>query len=76
VILGQLFGLLISWGIANQNIYKLKGEVYFIDRLELYASPLNQVIIFVVASFLIWICIRAPLRRINRMRIIDLLRNP
>lgn len=76
VILGQLFGLLISWGIANQNIYKLKGEVYFIDKLEIYASPLNQILIFVVASLLIWICIRAPLRRVNRMRVIDLLRNP
>jgi len=76
VILGQLFGLLISWGIANQNIYKLKGEVYFIDKLEIYASPLNQIIIFAVASLLIWFCIRIPLRRVNRMRVIDLLRNP
>ncbi len=76
VIVGQLFGLLISWLIANQNIYKLKGDVYFIDRLEFYASPLNQAVIFIVAALLIIMCIRIPLRRIDRMRTIDLLRNP
>ncbi|MDD3464098.1 MAG: ABC transporter permease [Candidatus Cloacimonetes bacterium] len=75
VILGQLFGFLLSWLIVKQNVYKLKGDVYFIDRLELYVSPFNQALIFVVAALLILLCVRIPLRRIDRMRTIDLLRN-
>ncbi len=75
VIFGQLLGYLLSWMIVRQNFYKLKGDVYFIDRLELYVSPLNQVVIFVVAALLILLCVRVPLRRIDRMRTIDLLRN-
>jgi len=76
IVLGQLFGYLLSWLVVKQDFYHLKGDVYFIDRLELYVSPLNQIIIFVVAAILAVICIRIPLRRIDRMQIIDLLRNP
>ncbi|MCB5247130.1 MAG: ABC transporter permease [Candidatus Cloacimonetes bacterium] len=76
VILGQLFGFLLSWLIVNQNFYQLKGDVYFTDRLELYVSPFNQAVVFIVAALLIVLCIRVPLRRIDRMRAIDLLQNP
>ncbi len=75
VILGQVFGFLLSWLIVKQNIYKLKGDVYFIDRLELYVSPFNQAVIFAVAALLVILCVRVPLRGIDRMRTIDLLRN-
>ncbi|MGC9362601.1 MAG: FtsX-like permease family protein, partial [Candidatus Syntrophosphaera sp.] len=76
IVLGQLFGWLLSWLIVNQSFYRLKGDVYFIDRLEFYISPLNQAVIFGVAAMLILLCIHIPLRRIGRMRVIDLLRNP
>lgn len=76
IVLGQLFGLLLSWLAVKQNFYQLKGDVYFIDRLELYVSPLNQLVIFGVAALLVILCIRIPLRKIDRMLIIDLLRNP
>lgn len=76
IVLGQLFGWLLSWLIVNQSFYRLKGDVYFIDRLEFYISPLNQAVIFSVAAMLILLCIHIPLRRIGRMRVIDLLRNP
>ncbi len=76
VITGQLLGFLLSWFVVNQNIYKLKGDVYFIDRLELYVSPFNQLVIFIVAALLVTLCVRVPLRRIDKMRTIDLLRNP
>jgi lipoprotein-releasing system permease protein len=76
IIAGQLFGLLLSWIVANQNIYQLKGDVYFIDRLEFYAAPFNQLVIFAVAALLVLLCVHIPLRRIDRMKAIDLLRNP
>jgi lipoprotein-releasing system permease protein len=76
IVLGQLFGLILSWLAVKQNIYHLKGEVYFIDRIQLYVSPFNQLVIFAVAALLAIACLKLPLRRIDRMLIIDLLRNP
>lgn len=76
VILGQFVGLLLSWLVVKQNFYQLKGDVYFIDRLELYVSPVNQLVIFLVAAILVLFCVRLPLRRTDRMLVIDLLRNP
>lgn len=76
ILLGQLFGILLSWLAVKQNFYSLKGDVYFIDRLELFVSPLNQAVIFTVAAFFVVLCVRIPLRRIDRMQVIDLLRNP
>ena len=76
ILIGQLFGYILSWLVVHQRFYQLKGEVYFINRLELYVSPLNQLVIFLVAAVVAILCIRIPLRRIDRMFIIDLLRNP
>lgn len=76
IVIGQLFGLLLSWLVVKQNFYHLKGEIYFIDRLELFVSPINMLAVFTVAALLVVLCIRVPLRRIDRMHIIDLLRNP
>lgn len=74
ILLGQIFGMLLSWAAVKQNFYTLKGDVYFIDRLVMHISPLNQLIIFVSAAFIVIICIRVPLARINRMEIIEILR--
>jgi len=76
VLLGQLLGWLLSLFIVNQNCYSLKGEVYFIDQLTIYVSPINQLIILGVSSLIIFSCILIPLKRIDRMQIMDLLRNP
>ncbi|MEF3695426.1 MAG: FtsX-like permease family protein [Candidatus Cloacimonadota bacterium] len=76
IVLGQISGALLSLLIVNQNIYSLKGEVYFIDRLAIHVSPLNQLVILAVSSALILLCILIPLRRIDKLQIIELLRNP
>lgn len=76
VILGQIAGFLLSLGIVHQNIYQLKGDVYFIDTLSIHVSPFNQLIILIVSAGLIALCISLPLKRIDKMQIIDLIRNP
>ena len=76
IVLGQLFGYLLSLLVINQSFYSLKGDVYFIDKLTIYVSPFNQLAIFVVSACLILICVRVPLRRLNQMEIIELIRNP
>lgn len=76
ILIGQTFGALLSWLVVKQNFYRLKGEVYFIDKLELYISAPNMLAIFIVAAIFCVICIVLPLRRIDKLHIIDLLRNP
>ncbi len=75
ILLGQVFGFILSWLVVKQDFYRLKGDVYFIDRLELFVSPLNQAVVFLVAAALVTLCVWLPLMRIRRMRAIDLLRN-
>jgi lipoprotein-releasing system permease protein len=75
VILGQFFGALLSWVVEKQSFYRLKGEVYFIDTLGAEITLSNVLVVFVVASILIFLCILIPLKQIERMQIIDILRH-
>jgi lipoprotein-releasing system permease protein len=74
VIVGQAFGALLSWIVEKQGIYKLKGDVYFIDTLGASITPFNLLAVFAVSTILIWLCIRIPLKQIDRLQIIDLIR--
>ncbi|MDD4309030.1 MAG: ABC transporter permease [Candidatus Cloacimonetes bacterium] len=76
ILLGQILGALLSLFVEKQGFYKLKGDVYFIDTLSAAISPLNQVLIFCVAALLVTVCIRYPLRQIDKLQIMELLRNP
>ena len=76
IIIGQAVGALLSLLVVKQGFYRLKGEVYFIDKLEHYISAFNLVTVFMVASILVIICVWIPSRQINRLKIIDLIRNP
>lgn len=75
IILGQAFGALLSWLVTKQGFYHLKGEVYFIDQLVVYISFWNLLAVFAVAAGLITLCVWLPSRRIDKMQIIELLRN-
>ncbi|MDD2229399.1 MAG: ABC transporter permease [Candidatus Cloacimonetes bacterium] len=75
IIIGQMLGALLSFFVEKQGFYRLKGDVYFIDSLTAAISPLNQIIVFVVAACLVLGCIYYPLRQIDRLQIIELLRN-
>ncbi len=75
IISGQLFGALLSFLVEKQSWYHLKGDVYFIDSLQATISPLNQMVVFLVSALLISGCIWYPLKQIDKMQIIELLRN-
>ncbi len=74
VLTGQILGAGLSYLAIKQSIYTLKGDVYFIDKLTIYISATNQIVIFVVAAVIIMLCIRIPLRTIRNMQIIDVFR--
>lgn len=75
ILMGQGLGALLSLFVEKQGWYRLKGDVYFIDSLTAAIYPLNQVIVFIVAACLVSVCIHYPLRQIDKLQIIDLLRN-
>lgn len=75
ILCGQLLGAFLSFLVEKQSWYHLKGDVYFIDSLHAGISPMNQGIVFIVSSLLIWCCILYPLKQIDKMQIIELLRN-
>lgn len=74
IVVGLALGSVISWLITQQSFYQLKGEVYFIDKITMYISVLNYLAIFLLSLLMIAICIKLPLRYIDRMNIIDVLR--
>lgn len=74
VIIGQLFGLLLSWLVEKQGIYKLKGDVYFIDTLTFELSFTNLFVVFITSTVLIFLCIMIPLRQIQKMQVMDIVR--
>jgi len=76
ILIGQAFGAALSWLVVKQSFYHLKGDVYFIDRLEHHISALNLMAVFAVAAALVLVCVWIPSRRIDRLHIIELLRNP
>ncbi|MDY0150728.1 MAG: ABC transporter permease [Candidatus Cloacimonas sp.] len=76
IILGQVLGALLSIFVEHQGFYHLKGDVYFIDSLTTAILPLNQLIVFGVSATLVLACIYYPLRQIDKLQIIEILRNP
>jgi len=74
VIAGLLAGSLTAWLITRQSIYQLKGEVYFIDKINMQISVLNYSALFVLATALIVFCILVPLKHINKLEIVEILR--
>lgn len=74
VLIGQIFGLLLSWLVEKQGIYKLKGDVYFIDTLTFELSFTNLLVVFFTSTVLIFLCIMIPLRQIQKMQVMDIVR--
>lgn len=74
VLIGMGVGTGCAWLITQQNLYSLKGDIYFIDKLTTYLTFYNYGLIFLVSLLMIMICIAIPLRRIKLLQIIDILR--
>lgn len=75
VFAGQIFGVLLSWFVEKQSFYRLKGDVYFIDTLGAQITLPNLLIVFLVSGMLVFICILIPLKQIEKLQIIEIIRN-
>jgi lipoprotein-releasing system permease protein len=74
IITGLMLGAMAAWLITKQSFYQLKGEVYFIDKITMHISALNYLAVFILALITVGLCIRFPLKYVNKLQIVDILR--
>lgn len=74
IFTGLILGTLSAWIITKQSLYQLKGDVYFIDKITMHVSVINYLAVFTIAMILISVCVKIPLKQINKLEIIDVLR--
>ena len=75
ITFGQIMGVLISVFLSEQTFFLLKGDVYFLEKINIDFNLISWLIILVV-SLLIVICASIlPLKRISGMEVNDILRS-
>jgi lipoprotein-releasing system permease protein len=74
-----VLGLLVGAGIGNfleaQRFFLLKGDVYFLDTINVAFPPLNLGVTFVVSLAIVYLTALIPLRRISKLEVTAILRN-
>ncbi len=75
VLCGEALGFVLGHVISRQTIYQLKGDVYFLEKLNVSFSLEVWVIVFVVAMVIVFLTSLIPLRRIETMSVSEILRN-
>jgi len=74
VLIGQITGIIIAWLITQQDMIRIKGDVYFIDKLSVHFNPMMLIIVFLASMLIIVIATLIPLRKISTMQITDIIR--
>ncbi len=75
IIAGELLGMLLSWLASIQSFFKLKGDVYFLDKINVHFSVPAMLLILLTAFVIIYLAAALPLRRLNRLEITGILRS-
>jgi ABC-type lipoprotein release transport system permease subunit len=75
VSLGQILGVLIAEFLSWQTFFMLKGDVYFLDKINVEFSLISWIIIFFVSLFIVFFASVIPLKSIAKLEITDILRN-
>ncbi|HPT72586.1 MAG TPA: ABC transporter permease [Candidatus Cloacimonadota bacterium] len=74
IIVGELAGIALALIVAKQTVFHLKADVYFMEQLTVQFSAFNLVLIFIVSFIIITLGTMIPLRKINHLSIIEILR--
>jgi lipoprotein-releasing system permease protein len=74
VIVGLISGTAISYLITKQSFYQMKGEVYFIDTINMQISPFNYIVIFFISMLMVIICVSIPLKRLKYLAPVEVIR--
>ncbi|MDO9576382.1 MAG: ABC transporter permease [Candidatus Cloacimonadales bacterium] len=74
VSLGQILGVLIAKFLSWQKFFVLKGDVYFLDKINVQFSVLSWLLILGVSLSIVILASFIPLRKISTLEITDILR--
>jgi len=74
IVCGIFIGIGLGYLISFQTMIKLRGEVYLLDKIHIYVDPWKMLLIFFISFVIINISGFIPLKQINQMKEIDILR--
>lgn len=74
VSLGQILGMLIAKFLSWQKFFMLKGDVYFLDKINVQFSFLSWLLILGVSLTIVILASFIPLRKISALEVTDILR--
>ncbi|MCF7792441.1 MAG: ABC transporter permease [Candidatus Cloacimonetes bacterium] len=75
VTLGQITGFVISKILSWQSFFLLKGDVYFLEKINVSFDPISWIMILGTSMIIITLTSFFPLRKISKMEITDILRS-
>jgi lipoprotein-releasing system permease protein len=69
VNLGQVIGFLLAWFIGKQQFFMLKGDVYFLEKINISVNFYNWIITLAVSMIIILAAAWFPIKKLTRMQI-------
>jgi len=73
-IIGELLGWILGVILTKQTLYQLKSDVYFVDSISVHFSWQSCILVFVVTLLVVTVSTLIPLRRINQLKVVEILR--
>ncbi|RLC49634.1 MAG: hypothetical protein DRI23_08830 [Candidatus Cloacimonadota bacterium] len=74
VLFGQLLGLGIAKFISWQTFFLLKGDVYFLEKINVRFSFISWLIILGTSLLIVFLSSLIPLKKISQMEVTEILR--
>jgi lipoprotein-releasing system permease protein len=74
VSLGQIVGVLIAKFLSWQKFFMLKGDVYFLDKINVQFSLISWLLVLGVSLLIVTLASFVPLRKISALEVTDILR--
>ncbi|HHE38183.1 MAG TPA: ABC transporter permease [Candidatus Cloacimonetes bacterium] len=75
VTFGQIFGVLIAIFLSKQTFFLLKGDVYFLEKINVSFNLLSWIIILLVSLLIISGASFIPLKKITKLDVTEILRS-
>jgi len=74
IVLGLIFGLLISLLLTHTDIIKIESDVYLIEHLVVENQPIDFISIILVAGVIIALSSYFPLQKISQLQAVSIIR--
>ena len=71
---GQILGVLLAKFLSWQKFFVLKGEVYFLEEINVQFSYISWVIILAVSMLIVFAASLIPLKNISKLNITNIIR--